>query len=531
MKRGAKAAPRRRPSLILLMAGFSTILLLLSAVVTILTYRLIAERYYIRSLESDLENTLDALIEADFQESALSEVRNDVRIFLVDAETGRITYVDRYFNVAGFTDAVSGATEAPAEPVPPSDGRLAVPPAEPSRQRAAETLIEAVDRSLDGEGRYFASDDWDSRGERILESKALYLNGLQNGKYFSLCLTVESGNTALALAIRFSIAATILVWFVGMFLILLFYRKLTRTSSAIVKAADQISRRDFTAHCPRAFSREFTALSQSVNRMADQMQDYVGQLQSGNRQLTDELAERSRQQRVTRDLIANLSHDLKTPIAIISGYAEGLVEGVAKTEDQRADYAAMILRESEHMQGIVLEMLALSKLESGKVTPVPSDFDLSELVGEELQGFRPLIEKYGISLEASLAPGLVVYSDCDRVRQVVLNYIQNSIYHISGTHIRVVTERAAQRAVFRIANDSPPFTEQELTGIWEKLYRCDNARSRDHGEAGLGLSIVRSNMRLLGEPYGVRNLEAEGMVEFWIELPLAEEPGRPPETE
>lgn len=519
MSRRKPGAPRR-PSLILTMAGFSTILLLLSAVVTILAYRLIVERYYMRSLEKDLEDTLDTLIDADFQSSALSAVRNDVRIFLVDAQTGQITYVDRYFNVAGFTDAVSGATEQ-AEPPAPPDGLLEPPPQEPSQQLAAKTLIDAVDRTLSGEGRYFASDDWDGKGGRPLESKALYLNGLAHGKYFSLCLTVESVNTALSLAIRFSIWATVAVWIVGILLILLFYRKLTRTSKAIVQAAGQISQLDFSARCPKAFSREFSALSQSINRMSDQLQEHVEQLQAGNRLLSDDLAEIERQQRVTRDLIGNLSHDLKTPIAVISGYAEGLTEGVAKTDEQRARYYAMILRESEHMQGIVSEMLALTRIESGRVPIVLTDFDLSDLVSEALESFQPLIEKYGLTLAFSLEDNLLVHSDCDRIRQVVLNYVQNSVYHINGTHIRAVTERSEGRAVFRIANDSPPFSAEDAAGIWDKLYRCDNARSRDHGEAGLGLCIVKGSMEQLGQPYGVRNLEAEGMVEFYIELPLA----------
>ena len=515
-----KQRARKKPSMILQMTGLTTALLLLSALLTVLAFRLIIEPVYIRSLQQQLERMEEALIGEDFDSDYLATLQTDIRLLVFDKETGEITYVDNYFYGDRLSAAISGGI--PPEK-PEGDEEM-----EALRENnAAQLLRQAVDVTLSGaDGSYFAADDWGKAPNgKPLDSKALYLNGLYQGHYYSLCLTVESVNASLSLALRFSILITLTVWLIGLLLIVLLYRKLTRTSRAVVESAERLAELDFTARCPSAFTREFDDLSRSVNKLSDQLQQYLTQLEETNARLSRELDETARQHQLTQELIANLSHDLKTPLAIISGYAEGLTEGVAKTDAQRERYANMILQESGHLQEIVSKLLALGRLESGQLPLEPVDFDLSELVGEILDDFQHEIERGNENLERALQTPLMVHTDYASVRQVVVNYVQNAIYHMNGgSRIRAVTELSGGKAVFRIANSSAPIVGEAADNLWNKFYRGNPARTRDHGETGLGLCIVKGNMELLGQNYGYRNLENEGMVEFFLELPLAETP-------
>ena len=264
--------------------------------------------------------------------------------------------------------------------------------------------------------------------------------------------------------------------------------------------------------------------------MADSLEANIQALTQANDRLKVELAERTRQQRITTELIANLSHDLKTPIAIISGYAEGLLEGIAQSPERQQTYYEMILRESGDMQAIVTKMLALSRLESGETPISPEVFDLAELLGAVLDSFQVELARRGITLERPKDPVCPVCSDYECVLQSVTNYIQNAVFHINnGSAIRVWLEDRGPRVRVCVANSSAPIPAEELPRLWDKLYRGDPSRQRHNGETGLGLAIVKGNMDRLGCPYGCENDEAAGMVVFWLELPKSSQEALPAE--
>lgn len=140
-----------------------------------------------------------------------------------------------------------------------------------------------------------------------------------------------------------------------------------------------------------------------------------------------------------------------------------------------------------------------------------------------VQSFAPDIERAAIHVRCEGEDELFVHSDYECIRQVLINFVQNAVYHINGgsdLRIRMCAQDGGV-AELAVANSSAPFSDETLAHLWDKLFRGDSARQRQHGEVGLGLSIVKSNMEHLGCPYGVRNLPEEGMIEFYIRLPLA----------
>jgi signal transduction histidine kinase len=247
-----------------------------------------------------------------------------------------------------------------------------------------------------------------------------------------------------------------------------------------------------------------------------------------------ELSERVRQQQISTELIANLSHDLKTPVAIISGYAEGLQEGVARTPEQQQTYYSMILKESEHMQELIWKLLAQSRLDSGEIPLEIEEFDLADLLDDAPDAFQREIERLELAVERDYSHPTPVRSDYESIRQSVGNYVQNAVLHINGgNRVRISTERRGALIRLHVANSSAPIPAEEAKKIWNRLYRGDPARQRHRGEAGLGLSIVKGNMDRLGLACGQQNLD--GMVDFWLDIPdaagdLPPAPGVPSDT-
>ena len=308
-------------------------------------------------------------------------------------------------------------------------------------------------------------------------------------------------------------------------LMLLLYVLLCRSLKNITETASHIAELDFTRKCRDPITEELAGLAETVNKLSGNLQSNVADLNETNRRLSQELAERKRQQQLTKDVISHLSHDLKTPIAIISGYAEALTVGLAKTDAQRDRYAGMISAESEHMRKIVEKLLTLSRAEANQAPAARTEFDFAALLRDILQRFEMEIHNEGLRLSTEIPGTVRVSSEPEGVEQIAINYIQNAIYHNSGTSLSVRLTRERGMARLSVINDAEPISEEDAPHIWEKLYRVDRARSRKHGEVGLGLNIVRQACERLDLPYGFRNLDRA--VEFYLEVPLADRAGNP----
>ncbi len=217
-----------------------------------------------------------------------------------------------------------------------------------------------------------------------------------------------------------------------------------------------------------------------------------------------------------RQLTSNLAHELKTPLAVVHSYAEGLKAHIA--EEKREQYLDTILSEAERMDGLVMEMLDLSRLEAGKVRLSRDEFDLRALADDLLQKLRPLAEERG--LEAGLEPGAPcpVTADEGRIAQVMENLLSNALrYAPAGTWVKARVGLDRGKACFRVENPvEKPFTVEELSKVWEPFYRRDKARSGKG--TGLGLSIAKNVAELHGGKCLVWNTAAG--VEFSLELPV-----------
>ncbi len=217
-----------------------------------------------------------------------------------------------------------------------------------------------------------------------------------------------------------------------------------------------------------------------------------------------------------RLLTSNLAHELKTPLAVVHSYAEGLKEHIA--EEKREQYLDTILSESERMDALVMQMLDLSRLEAGKVKLSRDGFDLRALAEATLEKLRPLAEERGLTVTLEPGEACEAAADESRIAQAAENLLVKALrYAPAGSWVRLRVETERKQALFRVENPvEKPFTPEEQEKVWEPFYRRDKARSG--GGTGLGLSIVRQIVELHGGTCGLRNT-AQG-VEFWFTLPL-----------
>jgi len=224
-----------------------------------------------------------------------------------------------------------------------------------------------------------------------------------------------------------------------------------------------------------------------------------------------EYAKKAEQNR--RQMTSNIAHELKTPLAVIHSYSEGLKEHIA--EEKRDQYLDVILAESERMDAMVLEMLDLSRLEAGKVRLSRDDFSLTEMARSIFDKLRLAAEEKKLQISFDLRGDCVIAADEARIGQVVANFAANAVKYTpqgGSVLVKIYAERGDTR--FSVENDSEPFTNEELSKVWETFYRADNART---GEGtGLGLAIAKSIIDLHGGTCFVRNTKTG--VEFGFSI-------------
>ena len=216
-----------------------------------------------------------------------------------------------------------------------------------------------------------------------------------------------------------------------------------------------------------------------------------------------------------RRLISALAHELKTPLAVIHSYTEGLQEGIA--EDKKSHYLSILLEESEKMDSMVKEMLDYSRLEAGKVTLDTGRFSLAEIASQIFDRLKLSAQQRDLNVIFAQMEEFTIVADKNRIRQVITNLADNAIkYTTKGGNIRVLVYKKYGSAWFTLENDCEPLPQEALSHIWDSFYRVDTARSSNG--TGLGLAIVKSIVTLHRGSCYVQNTPTG--VRFSISIPM-----------
>ena len=302
-------------------------------------------------------------------------------------------------------------------------------------------------------------------------------------------------------------------------------RKFTDPILELNSIAKKMSNLDFS-HKYRTTDAddEINNLGKSINLMSDKLEKTIKQLRETNIELEKDIEEKSKLDEMRKSFISDVSHELKTPIALIQGYSEGLLENVNSDEESRKFYAEVILDETNKMDKLVKQLLELMKLEYGKREFNDTTFNIVEVEKEVIRKSQMMLEEKQVEIKLETPDEINVIADDFYIEQVVTNYFTNAIKHVEEVNdkklIRIenVVDVEKNKVRVKVFNTGEQIAEEHLNRIWNRFYKVDASRNRKDGGTGIGLAFVKAIMSNYGNSYGVVNKE-DG-VEFYFELEL-----------
>ncbi|RXZ78768.1 HAMP domain-containing protein [Paenibacillaceae bacterium] len=299
---------------------------------------------------------------------------------------------------------------------------------------------------------------------------------------------------------------------------LLYSRIVSRPLVVLSKMAARLAKLDFTVQ-PEIHSKdEFGELSENLVSLSRKLDTALKELTDANDTLQEDIQQKQQSEQLRKELIANISHELKTPLGIIKGFAEGLQDGVAQDKQER--YLAHIVNETDRMNVLIMDMLELSKFEAKAVELQPSAISLTRLIQKAMHSFAKQMEdkqlQYKLNESGENEP--LVMADPRRIEQVIMNLLSNAIRHaVDSSVITISMQRAADGEVTTvIENVGPSIAAEDRNRIWDHFYRAERSRDRKSGGTGLGLAIVKHIMELHGSGYGVVNTKCGAAFYFTL---------------
>jgi two-component system sensor histidine kinase VanS len=295
--------------------------------------------------------------------------------------------------------------------------------------------------------------------------------------------------------------------FVLILILALFFSKMvTRPLIKLNNIAKRMVSLDFTGDRSIRQKDELGSLSNSMFTLSLSLDSALRELREANQQLAEDMEHKQRMEIIQQEFFANASHELKTPLSIIKGFAEGLGDGVSAGKQDH--YIKVIIEEADKMEFLVKDMLDLARIESGTLKLRKTSFMLSELTEKVTDKLVHLLSEKQLNVIIIPANELPIYADANWIEQVVLNFMTNAIRHAEvGSNITVDIESQEKSSVFTIRNIGDPIPEDQLEQIWERFFRAEPSRSRLTGGTGLGLSIAKGILDLHGCLYTMKNVE------------------------
>ena len=267
--------------------------------------------------------------------------------------------------------------------------------------------------------------------------------------------------------------------------------------ASITKSAVQLSNGNYNVNFNGGIFTETNELARTLNKASYEMQK------------TDSYQ---------RDLIANVSHDLKTPLTMIKSYAEMINDISGDNPEKRAEHLAVIIAEADRLNKLVSDMLSASRLQSNSAELNMTKFDIVKAATEVEETFEVLNQQEGYNISFNKCKTAYVYGDYDKLKQVMANLISNAIkYCGKDKYVRIELKKVGRNVRFDVIDHGNGIAAEEISHVWERYYRTSANRNRNIEGTGLGLSIVKGILSLHNANYGVESEEGKGS-DFWFEL-------------
>lgn len=340
---------------------------------------------------------------------------------------------------------------------------------------------------------------------------------LDNSSLFMLRSALEGIRESVSISNHFLAYVGVLAIGVSALLILWLSNRITKPILELADISERMKHLDFNAKYTGSDRTEIAVLGHNINELSETLETTISELKTANNELLKDIERKEQIDEMRKDFLSNVTHELKTPIALIQGYAEGLQEGINEDAESREFYCGVIIDEASKMNTMVKRLLTLNQLEFGNEIVNMERFDITALIRNYVASAEILIKQKGVSIRMEDYDTIYVWGDEFRVEEVFMNYFTNAINYARGEKIIDIRIREEDKRVkVSVFNTGSPIPEESLEHIWEKFYKVDKARTREYGGNGIGLSIVKVIMESMNQKYGVTNYD--NGVEFWFTL-------------
>ncbi len=353
------------------------------------------------------------------------------------------------------------------------------------------------------------------------QRQMLFISGMfeynDESRYVIISKQVKSIDESISVFTRSSIYISIIILLVGIVVIFILARQISKPIYNIEKVSKKLSDLDFSYYANEKSSiKELSSLAISINSMSLQLEKNMTDLQKANVKLVEDIEYQKKLEANRKQFIANISHEMKTPLALLQLYSENLLSDIAEID--RDEYVNIIIEETLRLDLIVKDMLNISSVENGLAKVRKEVFNLSDSVKNFTSNMLPLLSDFDITID--IEPQIEVFADQKQIEEAMRNYINNAISHTeNGKKIVVSLKKSYHDVIFSVYNEGERIEHEDIENIWESFYKSDKARTRNSSSnAGLGLYIVRLVCENHEGKYKVENKESG--VEFSLALTI-----------
>lgn len=354
-------------------------------------------------------------------------------------------------------------------------------------------------------------------GVQYIDYKYILDDGIEI-EIFSVLANVEANAEV---ALYFVWASILFIFFVVIIFFIIYSRSFTKPLIQMSKITEKMSNMDFSERVAVNSNDEIGELAESINNLSGSLDITLQDLNQKNKKLQDDIEKKQTLDELRKEFISSISHELKTPIAIVRGYAEGAELMLQSGDNENAaEYCGVIIKESEKMNALVMELLELSRYEIGDSRLEIENFSLYDFVHDYTDSEKIVFEENDIKCETDIPKDIMCRGDLIKLNMVLNNFVSNAVSHTDKEKlIRIYCEERAEKVRIFVYNTGKAIADEDIDKIWNSFYRADKSRSRKEGRFGLGLSIVSAIQNLHGNEYGVFN--SESGVTFWFDVDRA----------
>ena len=364
-------------------------------------------------------------------------------------------------------------------------------------QSAINHLFDNIFRGVDESKLLLSTDNYKMQFVTDYRTQTGYLEMwgvLDNGYFFLLRSALESIQESVKISNRFLAYVGLGAVVVSALLVIWLSNRITKPILELADISERMKHLDFEAKYTGKEKTEISVLGNNINELSETLETTISELKTANNELLKDLEKKDKIDEMRKEFLSNVSHELKTPLTAISGYAE-LLQGGMVSEDQKQHFYQEIIKNSDRLLALINDIIRLSELDRSEKEPQFSEFDLYDAVNEFMEGLKVGAAGKNISLEFS-GEHCMIRGNKDMIRELTENLVQNGIrYNNPGGKV-VVRVIKKDRPVLIVKDDGIGIPASDQERVFERFYRVDKSRSKATGGTGLGLAIVKHIVEL-----------------------------------